>query len=322
MQGAAGAIIGSVVRTADHDHLGRVLQGARMEYMPHPGQPFHAALRALRMDGVTAQHVEIGACLNRGAIEPGIAAIVQPVRHDDGATSVNGIALGSRDALLLAGGAELVTAGSSRRSWVSVALPQAFLADLEELGPPPVRSSGSAAVLDIPDGPAAQLQAALLAAAEMAQTRPAELAAPGAAPSLAASLRELAAEAMTAGVALRAARRATREMLRVFRQSEDLLQANISRPIYRDDLCVALGVSRRKLHDAFAATVGMSPPAYLKLRRLVLVRRALRSDGEDAPLVKSVALSHGFWHLGHFARDYRQMFGELPSQTITAARPA
>jgi hypothetical protein len=32
--------------------------------------------------------------------------------------------------------------------------------------------------------------------------------------------------------------------------------------------------------------------------------------------VKSIALSHGFWHLGQFAHDYRATFGEAPSETL------
>jgi AraC family transcriptional regulator, ethanolamine operon transcriptional activator len=36
--------------------------------------------------------------------------------------------------------------------------------------------------------------------------------------------------------------------------------------------------------------------------------------------VKAVALSHGFWHLGQFAHDYRVAFGEAPSETLARAR--
>ena len=39
-----------------------------------------------------------------------------------------------------------------------------------------------------------------------------------------------------------------------------------------------------------------------------------------SPLVKSVALTHGFWHLGQFAHDYRATFGEMPSETLARAR--
>ena len=67
---------------------------------------------------------------------------------------------------------------------------------------------------------------------------------------------------------------------------------------------------------------GLAPQAYLKSRRLALVRRALM-EGSDAPmLVKSVALAHGFWHLGHFVKDYKALFGETPSTTLGARRRA
>jgi AraC family transcriptional regulator, ethanolamine operon transcriptional activator len=32
--------------------------------------------------------------------------------------------------------------------------------------------------------------------------------------------------------------------------------------------------------------------------------------------VTQAASQWGFWHLGYFSRDYRKMFGELPSQTF------
>jgi AraC family ethanolamine operon transcriptional activator len=39
-----------------------------------------------------------------------------------------------------------------------------------------------------------------------------------------------------------------------------------------------------------------------------------------AESVQSVAASWGFWHLSRFASDYRQMFGQLPSDTLRNAR--
>jgi len=30
-----------------------------------------------------------------------------------------------------------------------------------------------------------------------------------------------------------------------------------------------------------------------------------------------MANRHGFWHMGQFAKDYKNLFGELPSQTLS-----
>jgi AraC family ethanolamine operon transcriptional activator len=32
--------------------------------------------------------------------------------------------------------------------------------------------------------------------------------------------------------------------------------------------------------------------------------------------VKDIASAWGFWHLGHFCHDYKNMFGETPSKTL------
>ena len=98
--------------------------------------------------------------------------------------------------------------------------------------------------------------------------------------------------------------------------ADAFLRAHIDRPVYTDELCAALHVSARALHHSFAAVYGLSPHGYLKRRRLVLVRRALQSARGGPALVKSVALAHGFWHLGRFARDYAATFGEMPSDTV------
>jgi AraC family transcriptional regulator, ethanolamine operon transcriptional activator len=41
----------------------------------------------------------------------------------------------------------------------------------------------------------------------------------------------------------------------------------------------------------------------------------LRADPRSTRVI-DVATEWGFWHMGHFAHDYRVMFGEAPSQTL------
>lgn len=115
--------------------------------------------------------------------------------------------------------------------------------------------------------------------------------------------------------------RACRDAWRILRNADAYLASRLDQPIYTGELCNALGVSARRLHYAFAATVGLSPHAYLKARRLALARRALlRPDAIGPHRVKTVAMMHGFMHFGHFAQDYRKMFGESPSATFASAR--
>jgi AraC-like DNA-binding protein len=90
-------------------------------------------------------------------------------------------------------------------------------------------------------------------------------------------------------------------------------------------LCEVGGVSERTLQYAFRERFGVTPAAFLKVRRLAAVRdQLLRADeaGGNRPRIGDVAASLGFWHIGQFAADYRRAFGESPSQTLGQTRIA
>jgi AraC family transcriptional regulator, ethanolamine operon transcriptional activator len=81
------------------------------------------------------------------------------------------------------------------------------------------------------------------------------------------------------------------------------------------EIAKACGVSIRTLDNAFASVLGISLKKYSLLRRLWSVRNALlRAPPHD--LVKTIALDHGFWHLGRFSRLYYARFGEFPSASL------
>src|SRR3954468_15095506 len=100
----------------------------------------------------------------------------------------------------------------------------------------------------------------------------------------------------------------------------EYIREGLPKPIYINDLCQVLGVSYRKLYEAFMLTRGESPALHLKRRRLMMAHQVLSNAGSEAPLVKTVALDHGFWHFGNFSQDYRKLFGETPSETLALAR--
>ncbi|MDX1712778.1 MAG: helix-turn-helix domain-containing protein [Halomonas venusta] len=88
-------------------------------------------------------------------------------------------------------------------------------------------------------------------------------------------------------------------------------------PVTMETLCELTHVSRRTLQYSFTSILGISPLQFLRLTRLNRVRRALRS-AEPHQTVTEIATYWGFWHLGQFAHDYKQQFGESPSQTLNA----
>ena len=96
------------------------------------------------------------------------------------------------------------------------------------------------------------------------------------------------------------------------RRARELMHAQLDQPPSVLALCQQLGVSRRTLQNGFQAALGVSPLAYLRAVRLNAARQALKT----ADSVTAAATHLGFWHFGHFAHDYQQMFGELPSESF------
>jgi transcriptional regulator GlxA family with amidase domain len=105
---------------------------------------------------------------------------------------------------------------------------------------------------------------------------------------------------------------------RAVRRALDLIEANLDCRIGVADLVAASGVSPRTLFNQFARFLGVPPMTWLRLRRLDSARDALLRG--TARSVTEAALLAGIAHLGRFSADYFRRFGELPSETLTAAR--
>ena len=97
------------------------------------------------------------------------------------------------------------------------------------------------------------------------------------------------------------------------------IESHCDRTIHLPELCSAIGVSARVLHECCRDHFGLSPIRYLWLRRMNLARRALMIGDAATTTVTDIATAHGFWELGRFAVQYRQLFGERPS--IVLHRP-
>ncbi len=99
------------------------------------------------------------------------------------------------------------------------------------------------------------------------------------------------------------------------RAIHEYLEDSDTLPLTVADLCSRIGVSAPTLYRAFQHEFGLSPKRYIQCRRLNGVRDQLM-DGKGNPRIVDVANDWGFWHMGKFAADYKQLFGELPSETL------
>ena len=88
------------------------------------------------------------------------------------------------------------------------------------------------------------------------------------------------------------------------------------KPLSLNDLTTNLFSSKTVLSTAIRKTTGLSPLVFLRNLRLEQVRSSLL-DGDSSTSVIEVASKYGFSSRGHFSRYYKDLFGELPSQTLS-----
>ena len=100
------------------------------------------------------------------------------------------------------------------------------------------------------------------------------------------------------------------------RFAEAHMRANLKTPASLTDLAREVGVSARTLNQLFRDFRDTSPMAAWRRMRLESARLDLLSAAPGVRVV-DIALRWGFAHLGRFAAHYKQLYGELPRQTLT-----
>jgi AraC-like DNA-binding protein len=103
------------------------------------------------------------------------------------------------------------------------------------------------------------------------------------------------------------------------RRAEEFIEANWDKPIDIEQLSAIARVSVRTLFRQFKKDRGYAPAEFVRRIRLDRARNMLES-GIEGTTVTQAALRCGFQNTGHFAREFRLTFGELPSETLRRAR--
>ncbi len=103
----------------------------------------------------------------------------------------------------------------------------------------------------------------------------------------------------------------------IVRRAEERFIAAGGQPLSLADLCAAAGVGRTALQQAFHDLYGESPLGYFHKRRLTQARETLILEPSGRAAVKRAALGVGLTALGRFSVEYRLLFGERPSATLS-----
>ena len=101
---------------------------------------------------------------------------------------------------------------------------------------------------------------------------------------------------------------------RLLRRACEVVDASLTSGLTMSQLCFTIGTSRRTLENIFAGRSEFSPYQYVRTIRLNAIRRELLSEENADASIGDIAARWGVWHISRFAADYRQMFGQLPSQ--------
>ena len=88
------------------------------------------------------------------------------------------------------------------------------------------------------------------------------------------------------------------------------------KPLTIDDLTTNLFSSKTVLSTAIRKSTGLSPMVFLRNLRLQQVQSILLESNASTSVI-DIAAKYGFSSRGHFSRYYKDLFGELPSQTLT-----
>ena len=94
----------------------------------------------------------------------------------------------------------------------------------------------------------------------------------------------------------------------------DYIEAHLAQPVTLGDLVRVANVPLRTLSAHFKQFTGTSPMAYLAARRLDQAHDLITMGG--ATSVTEAAFAAGITHLGRFSAQYRERFGEVPSETL------
>lgn len=107
-----------------------------------------------------------------------------------------------------------------------------------------------------------------------------------------------------------------RGLARIVARARAFIHENLDQPLSIDKIANAAATSHRTLHRAFQTVLDETPYSYVQKLRLHRIRHDLVTQAEAACTITVAAHRWNIAELGRLAAWYRDLFGELPSQTL------
>jgi AraC family ethanolamine operon transcriptional activator len=258
-----------------------------------------------------------GCTLTEGAVVREGGVILVPTENAQ-AMRMNGHQFDAQTFRLQMQGDELSLASTEPHRWFSLSIPGDLLCEWS--GADVMGRTLSSRFFQIPKDRAEVFRRAVTQLGLIVERAPDALASSTAVKSTVRKLTDLVRESIWGlPIAATPVGRQSIPRSQIVRVVMDSIEGQAGEYVTVPDLAVAAGVSERTLRAAFHDYFGIGPVQFLRLRTLNQVRVALRNSDPSMTTVTEVATRFGVWELGRLARDYRRLFGELPSATLRSA---
>ena len=308
----------------DFDEFADAIKGLDGRYIPTARSMQQWWIDPVRIGNLTLQQVQIGgASTFAGTGRANELSIGMPIT-DPTAISIDGEVLTPESLIIIRHNRALTSSAQTTSRWAGMALPlpsasDSYFNDAEELdavmrggthlraNPASLRRVGLlVALLCSGDQSISIVDAASLAAAQE---------------EMFITVSELFRTCTTVNESQRLGRPPV-DRDKIIARCFEFVRENGGQPILVSDLCRIAQVSERTLRNIFYEYFGVGPVRFLKVRQLQEVRSALLDAGASGgKSVSSIATRFGVWDFSLFARNYRALYGETPSQTLRGARP-
>lgn len=98
-------------------------------------------------------------------------------------------------------------------------------------------------------------------------------------------------------------------------RAKEYMQEHLTESMDVNQLAEVTGISSRTLYKAFQKYCNTSPIAWLKHQKAQAIQKDLLA-AQPGETVTDITMRWGVYNLGKFAAYYRDVFGELPSETM------